>query len=90
MTRTITLYTKDYCPYCKAAKALLHRKGARFTNHEITGKPALRAEMIQRAGGLRTVPQIFIGGVHVGGYDALTRLDARGELDGLLGLVRTA
>ena len=79
----IEIYTTPYCPYCHAAKALLVEKGQSFT--EITVEdPALRAKMIQRANGRRTVPQIFIGTTHVGGYDDMAALDMRGGLDPLL------
>lgn len=79
----IEIYTTPYCPYCHAAKALLAEKGQSFT--EITVEdPALRAKMIQRANGRRTVPQIFIGTTHVGGYDDMAALDMRGSLDALL------
>ena len=79
----IEIYTTPYCPYCHAAKALLAQKGQSFT--EITVEnPDLRAKMTQRANGRRTVPQIFIGTTHVGGYDDLAALDMRGGLDPLL------
>jgi glutaredoxin 3 len=87
MTNTITLYTKDYCPYCKRAVALLTHKGVNFTNIEIGNSPKLTDEMVERAGGRRTVPQIFIDNLHVGGADDLFALDRAGLLDGLLGLV---
>ncbi|TDR95034.1 glutaredoxin 3 [Enterovirga rhinocerotis] len=80
----ITIYTKSWCPYCQAAKQLLTAKGAAFDEIEISGKEAERAEMVQRAGGRTTVPQIFIGDRHVGGFDDLNALDRRGELDPLL------
>jgi glutaredoxin 3 len=80
----VTIYTKDWCPYCRAAKDLLRQKGVAFEEIEITGKPEARSAMIQRAGGRSTVPQIFIGERHVGGCDDLYALDARGELDRLL------
>jgi glutaredoxin 3 len=79
----IEIYTTPYCPYCHAAKALLEQKGQHYT--EITVEdPALRARMTERANGRRTVPQVFIGSVHVGGYDDLAALDGRGALDPLL------
>lgn len=80
----ITMYTTMSCPYCHAAKRLLAKKGAEFTEIDITMKPETREEMILRAGGRRTVPQIFIGARHVGGSDELHALDAKGELDALL------
>ena len=83
MTRSIVLYTKDYCPYCKRAKALLTKKGVSFTDFEITGNDAMRDEMIKKSGRY-TVPQIFIGDTHVGGGDDLAALEAAGKLDRLL------
>jgi glutaredoxin 3 len=80
----ITVYTKDYCPYCHAAKELLRKKGAAFTEIDIQKHPDRRAEMIQKAGGRSTVPQIFIGGQHVGGCDDIHALDSAGKLDPLL------
>ena len=79
----IELYTKGYCPYCKRAKALLESKGASFTDFEIDKQPELRDEMITRANGGSTVPQIFIGETHVGGCDDLFALEAAGKLDPL-------
>ncbi|MGQ3355321.1 MAG: glutaredoxin 3 [Phreatobacter sp.] len=81
----ITVYTKDYCPYCHAAKELLRKKGAAFTEVDIQKHPDRRAEMVQKAGGRTTVPQIFIGGQHVGGCDDIHALDSAGKLDPLLG-----
>ena len=86
MTKSIVLYTKDYCPYCKRAKALLKQKGVNFTNIEIGNSPQLTEEMINRAGGRRTVPQIFIDNLHVGGADDLFALERAGLLDDMLGL----
>ena len=80
----ITIYTKDWCPYCAAAKQLLTEKGAPFTEIDIGAKPEMRAEMIQKAGGRTSVPQIFIDGRHIGGCDDIYALDARDELEGLL------
>ena len=90
MQPTITIYTKDYCPYCKAAKALLANKGVTFINHEITDDVAKRQEMIKRAGGRKTVPQIFIGNFHVGGFNELDALNRSGRLDVLLRQTRAA
>lgn len=81
----IIVYTKDYCPYCHAAKDLLRKKGAAFTEIDIQKHPERRAEMIQKAGGRSTVPQIFIGGRHVGGCDDIHALDGAGKLDPMLG-----
>lgn len=80
----ITIYTKSWCPYCAAAKKLLEEKGAAFTEIDIEAKPERRAEMIQKAAGRSTVPQIFIDGRHVGGCDDLYALDDRGQLEPLL------
>lgn len=83
MTARVEIYTRDYCGYCASAKALLARKGVAFV--EIDGaEPDRRREMIQRAGGGATYPQIFINGVHVGGSDDLHDLDDAGKLDPLL------
>ena len=80
----ITMYTRSWCPYCTAAKRLLQQKGLAFTEIDIEAKPGARQEMIQKAGGRTSVPQIFIGERHVGGCDDLYALDSRGELDRLL------
>lgn len=80
----ITVYSKSTCPYCTAAKALLKKKGASFTEIDVLKQPEARATMIQRAGGRTTVPQIFIAGRHIGGCDDLHDLDAAGGLDPLL------
>ncbi|HST94496.1 MAG TPA: glutaredoxin 3 [Microvirga sp.] len=80
----ITIYTKGWCPYCSAAKTLLKEKGAAFTEIDIEVKPEKRAEMIQKAGGRTTVPQIFIDDRHMGGCDDLYALNDRGQLEPLL------
>ncbi len=80
----ITIYTTPFCPYCSMAKGLLRKKNAAFTEIDVSGDSALRQEMMQRAQGRRTVPQIFIGTAHVGGCDDLHALDAAGKLDPLL------
>lgn len=79
----VTIYTRQGCGYCTAAKSLLRRKGSEFTEHDATGNPALRQEMIERSG-RSTFPQIFIGSAHVGGCDDLHALDNQGRLDLLL------
>jgi glutaredoxin 3 len=79
----IEIYTTPYCPYCTAAKRLLARKGAPFTEIDVSDD-AEREKMIERAHGRMTVPQIFIGSTHVGGSDDLHALDAAGGLDPLL------
>jgi glutaredoxin 3 len=81
----VELYTTQFCPYCTRARALLDRKGVAFTDIDILDQPARRAEMIQRAGGRTSVPQIFIDGEHIGGSDELVALDHTGELNAKLG-----
>lgn len=80
----IEVYTKFLCPYCTRAKSLLKTKGAQFEEIDITLCGTRRAEMIARAGGRSTVPQVFIAGRHIGGSDDLAALDAAGKLDALL------
>ncbi len=80
----VTIYTTSLCPYCHMAKALLRAKGVGFEEVDVTGRVALRAEMRAKAGGRNTVPQIWIGDVHVGGCDDLSVLDRAGKLDPLL------
>jgi glutaredoxin 3 len=80
----IVVYTTPFCSYCVSAKALLRRKGIDFTEINVAGAPDRRAEMVERANGLTTVPQIFIGSDHVGGCDELYALDGAGRLDALL------
>jgi glutaredoxin 3 len=80
----VTIYTKDYCPYCHAAKDLLRKKGVAFEDIDVTVDRVRHGEMVKRAGGRTTVPQIFIGTTHVGGCDDLYALDDRGGLDPLL------
>ena len=80
----VEIYSKMFCPYCVRAKRLLGEKGVSFEEHDITLGGPRRAEMIQRAQGRTTVPQIFIGDVHVGGSDELAALDRAGKLDPLL------
>jgi glutaredoxin 3 len=79
----IEIYTTPTCPYCHAAKSLLNEKGAEYTEITVLD-PELRAAMTERAHGRRTVPQIFIGETHVGGYDDMAALDRQGGLDPLL------
>lgn len=80
----IEIYTWTTCPYCIRAKALLNAKGAEFTEYDITGKDDARAKMMERTGGAKSVPQIFINDVHYGGCDDLYALDAEGKLDAIL------
>ena len=81
----IEIYTTRYCPYCVAAKRLLSHKGVTFTEIDVSGDQVARSKMVVRGGGRMTVPQIFIGATHVGGYDDLYALDRAGKLDPLLG-----
>jgi glutaredoxin 3 len=82
--KPVTIYTKDYCPYCHSAKALLQRKGVAFKEIDVMNDRAALETMIKRAGGRRTVPQVFIGDQHVGGSDDIHDLDRAGQLDPLL------
>ena len=81
----IEIYTTPMCPYCWRAKRLLKAKGAAFTEIDLWQESARRAEMVARAGGRTTVPQLFIDGRAIGGSDELAALEASGELDRLLG-----
>lgn len=80
----VEIYTKAWCPYCTRAKRLLTEKGAAFVEHDITMGGPQRAEMIDRANGRTTVPQVFIDDRHIGGSDDLAALEAQGRLDALL------
>ena len=84
----VELYTTPFCPYCTRARVLLNRKGVAFTDIDITEEPGRRAEMILRADGRTTVPQIFIDGEHIGGSDELVALDEAGGLDTKLGAAK--
>lgn len=86
MTARVEIYATQSCPYCIAARGLLQRKGVSYDLIDVGRAPERRAEMIQRASGRRTVPQIFIDGAHVGGCDDLHALDRAGKLDPMLGL----
>jgi glutaredoxin 3 len=79
------MYSTGWCPYCVRARALLERKGLAFREIKIDDDPAERDAMLARSGGRRTVPQIFVGDRHVGGFDELYALDKAGELDKLTG-----
>ncbi|MEJ6638939.1 MAG: glutaredoxin 3 [Octadecabacter sp.] len=81
---TVELYTTQICGFCHAAKRLLTSKGVSFSEIDVMADPVRRAEMMQRANGGRTVPQIFIGEMHVGGNDDLQALERAGKLDALL------
>jgi glutaredoxin 3 len=80
----IEIYTTGACPYCEQAKQLLKRKNAAFTEKRIDTEPGLVDEAVERSGGRRTVPQIFINDEHVGGYDEMAALDREGRLDAML------
>ncbi len=80
----IVIYSSPLCGFCHAAKRLLTQKGAAFSEINILEEPQRRSEMMDRAGGRHTVPQIFIGGQHVGGCDELYALDRAGKLDPML------
>ncbi|KGT74227.1 glutaredoxin [Bradyrhizobium japonicum] len=88
MTDAVEIYTRPGCGYCSAAKSLLTRKKATFTEFDIAKNPSWREEMYDRAGGGSTFPQIWIGGTYVGGCDELYALDREGKLDGMLGSVK--
>ena len=81
--KQVEIYTTQTCPYCIKAKGLLTKKRVAFRDIDVGGNPALRAKMTERAG-RTSVPQIFIGGTHIGGCDDLHALEAAGKLDGLL------
>ncbi|MCC7320056.1 MAG: glutaredoxin 3 [Rubellimicrobium sp.] len=80
----VEIYTRSWCGYCHAAKRLLTSKGVTFTEYDVEKAPDRLREMLERANGRRTVPQVFIGGRHVGGSDDLHALDRAGKLDPML------
>jgi len=82
--KPVEIYTSPLCGFCHAAKRLLNEKGIDFTEVDVLKHPERKAEMIQRANGGRTVPQIFVGETHVGGCDDLYALEQSGKLDPLL------
>ena len=84
MSKAIEIYSKFLCPYCSMAKRLLASKGADYVEYDITMNRAKRTEMEERAPGARTVPQIFIGGQPIGGFDDLSALEQQGKLDSML------
>ena len=81
--KKVEIYTTQWCPYCHAAKSLLDEKGVEYEEVD-ADNPETRMAMVQRAHGRRTVPQIFVGETHVGGYDDMAALDRSGKLDPLL------
>ena len=84
----VQIYTKTTCPYCARAKSLLKSKGVAWEEINLERLPERIGEMIQRAEGRRTVPQIFVGGVGLGGFDDLAALERQGKLDSILGIDR--
>jgi len=81
----VEIYSTLFCPYCSRAKSLLDRKGVKYINFDIIEDNSKREEMLKRAGGRTSVPQIFIDGEHIGGCDDLYALDRAGKLDPKLG-----
>jgi glutaredoxin 3 len=82
----VEIYATMWCPYCARARAMLQKKGVAYTEIDLDEEPGRRPEMIARAHGGRSVPQIFIDGEHIGGCDEMTALDRAGKLDAKLGL----
>lgn len=82
--QSVEIYTSPLCGFCHSAKRLLSKKGISFSEVNVLARPGRKAEMIQRANGKRSVPQIFIGETHVGGCDELYALETAGKLDRLL------
>jgi len=80
----VLMYTTQFCPFCVRAKALLRHKGIPFEEVDVGGDDELREKMVAESGGRRTVPQIFINGAPIGGFEELQALDEQGELDRLL------
>ncbi|RKH48073.1 glutaredoxin 3 [Corallococcus sicarius] len=82
--KPVKIYTTTYCGFCVRAKDLLKRKGVDYTEVDVTGDDEARAKLVEMSGGQRTVPQIFIGDTHVGGYSDLAQLDKEKRLDPML------
>ena len=82
--KPVKIYTTNYCGYCVRAKDLLTRKGVKYEEVDVTGNDEMRAQLVELSGGQRTVPQIFIGETHVGGYTDLARMETEGRLDPML------
>jgi glutaredoxin 3 len=80
----VEIYTSPLCGYCHAAKRLLSDKGVSYSEHDVSRNPDKRQEMLGRANGRHTVPQIFIGDTHIGGYDDMATMERDGKLDALL------
>ena len=81
---TVKVYTTTYCGYCDRAKSLLKKKGVEYEEIDVTGDDDLRIKLVEMSGGMRTVPQIWVGETHVGGFDDLSELDRSGKLDEML------
>jgi glutaredoxin 3 len=84
MSAKVEIYSSPFCGYCARAKGLLRRKGVDFVEYDVLERPELREQMVARAGGRTTVPQIFADGKHLGGSDDIHALDAEGKLDAIL------
>ncbi|MFE8600386.1 glutaredoxin 3 [Archangium sp. Cb G35] len=82
--KPVKIYTTTYCGYCVRAKDLLTRKGVKYEELDVTGDDEMRSKLVEMSGGQRTVPQIFIGDTHVGGYSDLARLESEGRLEPML------
>ncbi len=82
----VEIYSTDNCPYCVHAKTLFKNKGVDYTEINVTGDDEARMALVKKANGMRTVPQIFINGEHIGGFDDTAKLDKAGKLDDLLKL----
>lgn len=82
--KPVEIYSSPLCGFCHAAKRLLKQKGVNFSEINVLAQPARKSEMLKRANGRHTVPQIFVGDTHVGGYDDLSALDRAGKLEALL------
>jgi glutaredoxin 3 len=82
--KPVKIYTTTYCGYCVRAKDLLTRKGVKYEEVDVTANDDMRSKLVEMSGGQRTVPQIWIGDTHVGGYSDLARLDSEGRLDPML------
>lgn len=80
----VIIYTVDYCPYCKKAKALLDKKEVKYKEIDITHQPEMREKLVEMTGGRDTVPQVFINGVSVGGSTDIEQLNSQGKLDEML------
>jgi glutaredoxin 3 len=80
----VRVYVLDYCPWCRRVEELLAKKGVAFEAIDVTDRPELRSWLLEASGGQRTLPQVFIGDHHIGGYDATAALNRSGELDRLL------